>query len=165
MTSITLYTTDENTPNGIREASFDEIIAAAREQMSRSVRRGTSLSSPRATRDYLTLKLGTLEREIFVVLFLDKRHRLISYEEMFQGTIDGASVYPREVVKEALKHNAAAVILAHNHPSGVADPSTADEAITRRLREALALIDVRVLGHLIIAGGEIMSFAERGLLS
>jgi DNA repair protein RadC len=164
MTSITLYTTDENTPTGIREASFDEIITAAREQLSRRVRRGAQLTSPKATRDYLALKLGTLEREVFAVLFLDKRHRLISYQEMFLGTIDGATVHPREVVKEALKQNAAAVILAHPHPSGVAEPSQADELITNRLKEALSLIDVRILDHIIVAGGETLSFAERGIL-
>ena len=130
-----------------RPATAEEIISAAREHMSRRVRRGTQLSSPKATRDYLTLKLGTLEREVFAVIFLDKRHRLISYQEMFQGTIDGASVHPREVVKEALKQNAAAVILAHPHPSGVAEPSQADELITTRLRDALNLIDVRILDH------------------
>jgi DNA repair protein RadC len=132
-----------------RPATNEEVIAAAREHMSRRVRRGTSLSSPKATRDYLTLKLGTLEREVFAVIFLDKRHRVISYQEMFQGTIDGTSVHPREVVKEALKQNAAAVILAHPHPSGVAEPSQADELITTRLRDALSLIDVRVLDHIL----------------
>ena len=147
-----------------RPATPGEIIAAARGHMSRRVRRGTSLSSPKATRDYLTLKLGTLEREVFAVIFLDKRHRLISYQEMFQGTIDGASVHPREVVKEALKQNAAAVILAHPHPSGVAEPSQADELITNRLKEALSLVDVRILDHVIVAGGDTTSFAERGLL-
>jgi DNA repair protein RadC len=147
-----------------RPATPDEIIAAARYHMSRRVRRGTQLSSPKATRDYLSLKLGTLEREVFAVIFLDKRHRLISYQEMFQGTIDGASVHPREVVKEALKQNAAAVILAHPHPSGVAEPSQADELITNRLKEALSLIDVRILDHIIVAGGDTISFAESGLL-
>jgi DNA repair protein RadC len=117
--------------------------------MSRRVQRGTQLSSPKATRDYLSLKLGSLEREVFVVIFLDKRHRLISYQEMFQGTIDGASVHPREVVKEALKQNAAAVIPAHPHPSGVAEPSQADELITNRVKEALSLIDVRILDHVL----------------
>jgi DNA repair protein RadC len=112
----------------------------------------------------LTLKLGTLEREVFAVIFLDKRHRLISYQEMFQGTIDGASVHPRQVVKEVLKQNAAVVILAHPHLSGVAEPSQADELITNRLKEALSLIDVRILGHIIVAGGDTISFAERGLL-
>jgi DNA repair protein RadC len=147
-----------------RPATGEEIIAVARDYMSRRVRRGTQLGSPKATREFLSLKLGTLEREVFAVIFLDKRHRLISYQEMFQGTIDGASVHPREVVKEALKQNAAAVILAHPHPSGVAEPSQADELITRRLKDALDLVDIRVLDHIIIAGGEATSFAERGLL-
>jgi DNA repair protein RadC len=147
-----------------RTATTDEIIAAARDHMSRRVRRGTQLTNPKATRDYLSLKLGTLEREVFAVIFLDNRHRLISYQEMFLGTIDGASVHPREVVKEALKQNAAAVILAHPHPSGVAEPSAADELITTRLRDALSLIDVRILDHVIVAGGDTTSFAERGLL-
>jgi DNA repair protein RadC len=147
-----------------RPATSDEIITAARDHMSRRVRRGTQLSSPKATRDYLSLKLGSLEREVFAVIFLDKRHRLISYQEMFQGTIDGASVHPREVVKEALKQNAAAVILAHLHPSGVAEPSQADEPITTRLKDALGLVDIRVLDHIIVAGGDTTSFAESGLL-
>ena len=147
-----------------RLATAEEIIAAARKHMFRRVRRGTQLSSPKVTRDYLSLKLGTLEREVFAVIFLDNRHRVISYQEMFQGTIDGASVHPREVVKEALKQNAAAVILAHPHPSGVAEPSQADELITARLRDALNLIDVRILDHVIVAGGDTTSLAERGLL-
>jgi DNA repair protein RadC len=147
-----------------RPATAEGIIAAAREHMSRRIRRGTQLTSPKATRDYLSLKLGTLEREVFAVIFLDRRNRLISYQEMFQGTIDGASVHPREVVKEALKQNAAAVILAHPHPSGVAEPSQADELITTRLRDALNLIDVRILDHIIVAGGATTSMAERGLL-
>jgi DNA repair protein RadC len=147
-----------------RPATSEEVIAAAREQLSNRVRRGATLSSPRATRDFLTLKLGTLDHEVFAVIFLDKRHRVISYNEMFRGTIDGASVYPREVVKEALKLNAAAVILAHPHPSGVAEPSQADELITNRLKEALELIDVRILDHIIVAGGDTASFAELGLL-
>jgi DNA repair protein RadC len=149
---------------GMRPATPDEVIAAAREHMSQRARRGTSLSSPKATRDYLALKLGTLEREVFVVLFLDKRHRLISYQEMFQGTIDRASVHPREVVKEALRQNAAAVILAHPHPSGIAEPSQADEFITQRLKGALGLVDIRVLDHIIVAGRDTISFAESGLL-
>ena len=101
---------------------------------------------------------------VFACLFLDNRHRVIKYEELFRGTIDGASVHPREVVKRALHHNSAAVILAHNHPSGVAEPSLADEAITRRLKDALSLVDVRVLDHFVVAAGESVSFAERGLL-
>jgi DNA repair protein RadC len=147
-----------------RPATAEEIISAAREHMSRRVRRGTHLTNPKATRDYLSLKLGSLEREVFAVIFLDKRHRVINYQEMFQGTIDGASVHPREVVKEALKQNAAAVFLAHPHPSGVAEPSQADEAITRRLKEALGLVDIRILDHIIVAGGDTTSLAERGLL-
>jgi DNA repair protein RadC len=102
--------------------------------------------------------------EVFTLIYLDKRHRVIACQDLFRGTIDGASVYPREVVKEALKHNAAAVILAHNHPSGVAEPSQADEMITQRVKEALALVDIRVLDHVIVAGGDTTSFAERGLL-
>jgi DNA repair protein RadC len=164
MKTSTISLTAQFEDGSSRPATADEIIAAAREHMSRRVRRGTSLSSPKATRDFLTLKLGSLEREVFAVIFLDKRHRLISYQEMFQGTIDGASVHPREVVKEALKQNAAAVILAHPHPSGVAEPSQADELITTRLRDALNLIDVRVLDHIIVAGGDATSFAERGLI-
>ena len=101
---------------------------------------------------------------MFCCLYLDNRHRLIAFDELFRGTIDGASVHPREVVREALAHNAAALILAHNHPSGVAEPSRADELITQRLRDALALVDIRVLDHLIVAGPETLSFAERGLL-
>jgi DNA repair protein RadC len=147
-----------------RPATGEEIIAVARDYMSRRVRRGTQLGSPKAAREFLSLKLGTLEREVFAVIFLDKRHRLITYQEMFQGTIDGASVHPREVVKEALKQNAAAVILAHPHPSGVAEPSQADELITKRLKDALDLVDIRVLDHIIIAGGDAISLSERGLL-
>ena len=102
--------------------------------------------------------------EIFCCLYLDNRHRVLAFEEMFSGTLSGASVYPREVVKAALKINAAAVIFAHNHPSGVAEPSQADEALTRRLKEALALVDIRVLDHLVIGDGEVVSFCDRGLL-
>jgi DNA repair protein RadC len=122
-----------------------------------------SLTSPQASKDFVKLQLATYEHEVFACLFLDNRNRVITFEEMFRGTIDGASVYPREVVKACLSHNAAAVILAHNHPSGIAEPSQADIAITERLRKALALIDVRVLDHLIV-GEDVTSFAERGLL-
>ncbi|MFP4683975.1 MAG: RadC family protein [Ectothiorhodospira sp.] len=123
-------------------------------------------SSPALVRQFLHLKLGGLEHEMFAVLFLDNRHRLIRYQELFRGTVDGTSVHPREVVKEALRHNAAAVILAHNHPSGVTEPSRADETITRRLEEALSLVDVRVLDHLVIGHEAVAatSFAERGLI-
>jgi DNA repair protein RadC len=122
------------------------------------------MSSPEATRDYLKLRLGTYPHEVFAALFLDNRHRVIDYRELFAGTIDGASVHPREVVRAALELNAAAIIFAHNHPSGVAEPSQSDLRITQRLKDALALIDVRVLDHLIIGEGGGTSLAERGLL-
>ena len=123
----------------------------------------TYITSPEDVKNFLRLKLAEKEHEIFSVMFLDNRHGVIKYEEMFRGTIDGASVFPREVVKVALSCNAAAVILAHNHPSGVAEPSRADEAITKRLKDALALVDVRVLDNLIV-GNDVVSFAERGLM-
>ena len=122
------------------------------------------LANPRIVREYLSVHYAGVEREIFSCLFVDNRHRLIALEEMFLGTIDGASVHPREVVKRALRLNAAAVILAHNHPSGVAEPSQADELITVRIRDALALVDIRVLDHLVVGGGACVSFVERGLL-
>lgn len=122
------------------------------------------LTSPDATRDYLKLRLRGLSHEVFACLFLDNRHRVIEYQELFRGTIDGASVHPREVVKEAIRWNAAAVIFAHNHPSGVAEPSQADLRITKRLQDALELIDVRVLDHIIVGEQDGTSFAERGLI-
>ena len=125
---------------------------------------GVSLNAPSATREYLKTMLAPQERELFIVLTLDNRHRLIASDILFAGTIDGASVHPREVVKCALRHNAAAVIFAHNHPSGVAEASQADELITRRLRDALALVDIRTLDHLVVGAGQTLSFAERGLL-
>ena len=157
----TLFTTDTS---GFREATLDEIMTGARTALSRHVRKGTLMDSPQATANYLMTRLATREHETFTLIYLDNRHRLIACDDLFRGTIDGASVHPREVVKEALRHNAAAVILAHNHPSGVAEPSQADELITRRLREALALVDIRVLDHVIIAGADSTSFAQRGLL-
>ncbi len=147
-----------------RNAAPDEIIGAARELMNAKVRGRTSMTSPKLVKDFLSLKLGTLEYEMFCLLLLDKRHRLIEYVELFRGTIDGASVHPREIVKLALAKNAAAVVLAHPHPSGVAEPSQADELITQRVKEALALVDIRVLDHLIVAAGDVLSFAERGLI-
>ena len=122
------------------------------------------MDSPQASRDYFKLRLDGLPQEVFACLFLDNRHRVLAYEELFRGTIDGASVHPREVVRRTLEVNAAAVIFAHNHPSGLTEPSQADLRITRQLKEALALIEVRVLDHLIIGEGEGVSFAERGLL-
>jgi len=159
-----LFTTDVNTKTGFREATFDEVIAGAKHALAIRVRKGTVMASPKAARDYLTMRLGAREHEVFTILFLDSRHRLIDCLELFRGTIDGASVHPREVVKEALQRNAAAVILSHNHPSGVAEPSQADEIITTRLRDALALVEIRVLDHLIVAGSDVTSLAERGVL-
>jgi len=125
---------------------------------------GAHFTSSQTVRDWLCLQLATLEREEFVVLFLDNQHRLIANETLFRGTIDSTQVHPREVVKSALRHNAAAVVLAHNHPSGHAEPSEADRRITARLKDALALVDIRLLDHLVIGGMDIVSFAERGWL-
>lgn len=144
--------------------SPEEIIYMAKYLLQKRYRRGATMKSPEATREYFRLRLAEYEYEVFAVLFLDNRHRVIALEEMFRGTIDGASVHPREVVRMALKHNAAAVIFAHNHPSGIAEPSQSDRNITRRLQESLSLIDVRVLDHLVIGESEIVSFAERGLV-
>ena len=145
-------------------ATAEEIIASAREHLSRRVRRGASLSSPQAVRDFLAVKLGAREFESFCVLFLDNRHRVIEFVELFRGTIDSAAVYPREVVKEALRHNAAALLLTHGHPSGVAEFSAADELITKRLASALDLVGIRVLDHCLVAGGHVVSMVELGLL-
>jgi DNA repair protein RadC len=152
---------------GFGPARYAELQAAmeiARRQLSETLRAGPSLASPRATRDYLSAQLRDLEHEVFCVLYLDKRHRLIRFEELFRGTIDGASVHPREIVKLALQRNAAAVIIAHNHPSGIAEPSQADELITRRIKEALDLVDIRLLDHIIVGDGSCVSLAERGLV-
>ena len=152
---------------GLGLARFAELQAAveiARRQLSETLRAGPSLSSPKATRDFLSARLRDLEHEVFCCLYLDKRHRLIQFEELFRGTIDGASVHPREIVKMALQRNSAAVIIAHNHPSGVAEPSQADELITQRVREALALVDIRLLDHIIVGDAACVSLAERGLI-
>lgn len=141
-------------------ASVEIVRRAGRETLSR----GDVLTSPEAVRDYLRVLLLAQECEVFVALFLDSQHRLIAAEELFRGTLAQTSVYPREVVKSALAHNAAAVIFAHNHPSGVAEPSRADELLTQALKAALALVDVRALDHFVVAGGAVVSFAERGLL-
>ena len=146
-----------------RPASGEEIIAAAMSELQRRFSRGTAITSPEATREYLQLKLASLEHEVFAVIWLDNRHRVLAFEELFRGTIDGASVHPREVVKAALRHNAAACIFAHNHPSGVTEPSQADLRITGRLKEVLALVDVRALDHMIL-GERVCSMAERGLM-
>jgi len=146
-----------------RPATDDEVLAAAKQSMNRRFRRGVAFTSPAATKAFLQVKLGDLEHEVFCILWLDQRHRLIAFQELFRGTIDGASVHPREVVKEALKHNAAACVLAHPHPSGEPEPSQADRALTKRLVDALRLIDVRVLDHVVV-GESCVSFAESGLL-
>ena len=144
-------------------AQLQAVLEMARRHLFEAMQRGDALASPADTRQYLVGQLREYSHEVFAVLFLDQRHRVICFEELFSGTIDGASVYPREVVKRALAHNAAAVIFSHNHPSGVAEPSQSDLQITRRLKDALGLIDVRVIDHFIV-GDEVVSFAERGLL-
>ncbi|MES9882200.1 MAG: DNA repair protein RadC [Sedimenticola sp.] len=153
--------------HGLGPAKYAQLQATlemGRRHLREIVQRDNALTSPQLTRDYLQSRLSHHPNEVFACLFLDNHHRVIEYEELFQGTIDGASVHPREVVRRALAHNAAAVILAHNHPSGVAEPSRADEQITRRLQEALALVDVRVLDHVIVGTGEMTSLAERGVI-
>ena len=136
----------------------------ARRHLAEELRRGDAMLSPTDSAAYLKAKLRDYPYEVFAVLFLDTRHRPIAFEELFRGSIDGAAVYPREVVRRALAHNAAAIIVAHNHPSGVAEPSDADRMITRRLQDALGLIEVRVLDHLVIGDGDPVSMAERGWL-
>ena len=148
----------------VEPASSQEILAAARQVLAHRVRRGAALTSPHKVREYLSMRLGFLDYEIFAVILLDRRHRVIEYLELFRGTIDGASVHPREIVKLALEKGASACLLIHNHPSGVADQSQADELITTRLVQSLALIDVRVLDHWIIGAGDVLSFAEKGLM-
>jgi len=152
--------------NGLGDAKYAQLQAVmemAKRHLFEEISRGDALSSPAQTRQFLSAQLASYPHEVFACLFLDNRNRVIVFEKMFFGTIDGASVYPREVVRLALKMNSAAVIFAHNHPSGVAEPSHADEQITQRLKEALALVDIRVLDHFVI-GDEVVSFAERGLL-
>src|SRR5699024_9745089 len=145
-------------------AQLQAVLEMARRHTEEALKTQGVLSDPDATRRYLALHLARLPHEVFACVFLDNRHRVIIFEEMFRGTIDGASVYPREVVKAALHYNAAAVVFAHNHPSGVAEPSRADRDITKRLTEALALVDIRVLDHFILAHDQYTSFAERGLI-
>ena len=145
-------------------ATADQILEAARQAIEHKMQRGASFSSPAAVKEYLCAKLAGYEHEVFAVLFLDSQHRLIEYTEMFRGTIDSASVYPREVVKETLRLNAAAVILSHNHPSGNPEPSQADKVLTQRLKDALGLVEVRTLDHVIVAGANTSSFAEHGLI-
>jgi len=153
--------------SGLGPGKFAQLQAGlelSRRHLAEGLHREGPLSSPGEVREYLAARLRDRPYEVFCCLYLDNRNRLITIEELFRGTIDGASVHPREVVRQAMTHNAAAVIFAHNHPSGVAEPSQADEAITQRLKSALALVDIRVLDHLVIGDGRTVSFAERGLL-
>lgn len=150
---------------GLGVAKFVQLQATlemTQRYLAETLTRGEALTSPEQTKLYLSGLLRDKQREEFYVLFLDNQHRVICGEPLFQGTIDAASVYPREVVKRSLEHNAAALILAHNHPSGVAEPSQSDRRITRRIIDALALVDIRVLDHFVVGDGEIVSFAERG---
>src|SRR5688572_2983177 len=147
-----------------KRAQFEAAIELARRSLKDDLRTANALTSPGAVRDYLRLAIAEREHEVFVCLWLDAQHRVTACEELFRGTLTQTSVYPREIVKAALKANAAAVIFAHNHPSGAAQPSQADELLTRNLKEALALVDVKVLDHFIVAGNQALSFAERGLL-
>jgi DNA repair protein RadC len=165
-----LFAADEAvlcTAPGLGRAKYVQLQAVlelSRRHLGEPLARGRGLSGPAQTRDFLAALLRDRPHEVFCCLFLDNRHRVLVVEELFRGTIDGTSVHPREVVKRALAHNAAAVILAHNHPSGVAEPSRADELITHRLKDALGLVEIRVLDHFVVGDGELVSFAERGLL-
>ncbi len=153
--------------HGMGQAKFVQLQAVlemSRRALQEEMRSGDSLNSPRAVREYLQLLLRTKPQEVFVAIFLDAQHRVMATEELFQGTLTQTSVYPREVVKRALHHNAAALIFAHNHPSGVAEPSQSDQLLTDALKQALQLVDVRVLDHFIVAGAACLSFAEKGML-
>lgn len=152
---------------GVGPARYAELRAAlelARRHHLEVLRAGVALESPRSTRTFLNAQLRDRPYEVFCCLFLDNRHRVLAFEELFRGTIDNTTVYPREVVRQALHRNAAAVILAHNHPSGVPEPSDADRLITRRIRDALELVDVRLLDHVVVGDGSCVSLASRGLL-
>lgn len=155
------------TTKGLGSAKFAQlraVVEMARRYLAESFQRGEQLTSPCDTRNYLLLLMRDYHHEVFACLFLDNKHRVIAFEEMFRGTIDCASVYPREIVKRALEHNAAAVILAHNHPSGETQASAADKAITKRIDSALKLVDMRLLDHFIVGDGQCLSFAEHGML-
>jgi DNA repair protein RadC len=144
--------------------THEQTIRRALKILDAQMRIAPVLSAPAAVRDYLRLLLHDRGHEVFVCIFLDAQHRVIACDEMFRGTLTQTSVYPREVVKAALTRNAAAVIFAHNHPSGVAEPSRADELLTQSLKQALALLDIRSLDHFVVAGNQVVSFAERGLI-
>lgn len=152
---------------GLGQAKFAQLQAVlemSKRHLQESLQRGDALTNPDDTRRFLQARLRDYPYEVFATLFLDNQHRVIEFEELFHGTIDSASVHPREVVRRALHHNAAALILAHNHPSGVAEPSHSDQQITGKLKEALALVDVRLLDHIIVGDGQPISLAERGML-
>lgn len=147
-----------------KRAQFEAALELARRSLKEELSAASALNSPAAVRDYLRLAIADREHEVFVCLWLDAQHRVLRVEELFRGTLTQTSVYPREIVKAGLRANAAAVIFAHNHPSGAAQPSQADELLTRNLKDALALVDVKVLDHFVVAGNQALSFAERGLL-
>lgn len=147
-----------------KRAQFEAAIELARRCLRDDLRACDALTSPGAVRDYLRLAIAEREHEVFVCLWLDAQHRVLACEELFRGTLTQTSVYPREIVKAGLRANAAAVIFAHNHPSGAAQPSRADELLTRNLKDALALVEIKVLDHFVVAGSQALSFAERGLL-
>jgi len=147
-----------------RIATGDAILEAARAVVDKRMQRGDSFGDPRASSAFFQAKLAGLEREVFAAVMLDTRHRMIEYVELFEGTIDGAEVHPREVVKRALRCNAAALIVAHNHPSGSTDPSAADRAVTARLKQALALVEVRLLDHIVVGGAKATSMAALGMV-
>jgi DNA repair protein RadC len=153
--------------NGLGKAKAAQVLAVlalVNRSLQAEMRRRDNLNSPSAVRDYLRLNLASRDREVFVAIYLDAQNRVLALEELFAGTLTQTSVFPREVVRFALNHNAAAVIFAHNHPSGVAEPSRADEVLTQALKQALAMVDVKVLDHFVVGGNAAMSFAERGLL-
>jgi DNA repair protein RadC len=147
-----------------KRAEIAAVIEMARRALVQPLQDRPVFDAPQQVKDYVALQLGARAQEVFAVLFLDSQHRLLTLEELFRGTLTQTSVYPREVVKRALQLNAGAVILAHNHPSGVAEPSRADEFLTQTIRSALHLVDVRLLDHLVVGQGQVVSFAERGLL-
>jgi len=168
-TDSSVETLEEDRLAGLKPADLNDVekqsvVTLAMKVLAIKHRAGRPLSNPEATRNYLRLQLADYRNEVFGSLFLDNRHRIIVLRELFQGTIDGASIHPRVVVQQAMEANAAALVFFHNHPSGVAEPSQADRRITDRLKDALALVDVRVLDHFVVTAGESVSFAERGWL-
>ena len=159
-TGVALYVRGQR--RRYKVANAEEILEAARAVVGERMQRGSSFSDPKTAREFFRDKLAGQEREVFAVAFLDTRHRLVEYRELFHGTIDGAEVHPREVAREAIRCNAAAVIVGHNHPSGSTEPSAADRVVTARLKQALALVAVRLLDHVVVGGLQTASLAERG---